>query len=107
MSRLTILPADGRFHNGSNVEPFGGEPQMPTLTLKNIPGELYERLKASATANRRSLNSEILERLDLSLGGRPFDPAEFLARADALRERLRLPPLTGKGLKKAKAAGRS
>jgi plasmid stability protein len=79
---------------------------MPTLTLKNIPGGLYDRLKASAVANRRSLNSEILERLDASLGGRPLDPAAFLARADALRERLSLPPLTEKGLKKAKAVGR-
>jgi hypothetical protein len=34
---------------------------MPsTITLKNIPDEVYERLKASAEANRRSLNSEAI-----------------------------------------------
>ncbi|MCI5142319.1 MAG: Arc family DNA-binding protein, partial [Candidatus Electrothrix sp. ATG1] len=33
---------------------------MPTLTLKNIPEDLYTRLKAAAEAHRRSLNSEIL-----------------------------------------------
>ena len=61
---------------------------MPTLTLKNIPGALYARLKKSAAEHRRSLNSEILDRLDASLGGRPLEPAAFLAKADALRERL-------------------
>jgi plasmid stability protein len=79
---------------------------MPTLTLKNIPGPLYSRLKRIAAAQRRSLNSEILERLETSLGGRPVDPAEFLARADALRERLALPPFTARTLKEARKAGR-
>lgn len=37
---------------------------MSTLTLKNIPPELHARLRASATANRRSLNSEILATLE-------------------------------------------
>ena len=34
---------------------------MPTtLTLKNIPDEVYQRLRASAEAHRRSLNSEAI-----------------------------------------------
>lgn len=33
---------------------------MVTLTVKNIPDELHERLKYNAERNRRSLNSEIL-----------------------------------------------
>lgn len=34
---------------------------MPTtLTLKNIPDEVYERLKASAETHRRSVNSEAI-----------------------------------------------
>ena len=34
---------------------------MPTtLTLKNIPDEVYARLKAAAEAHRRSLNSEAI-----------------------------------------------
>ena len=40
---------------------------MLTLTLKNIPAELHARLKASAAANRRSLNREILARLESQL----------------------------------------
>ncbi len=31
-----------------------------TLTLKNIPDALYQRLKLSAAANRRSLNNEVI-----------------------------------------------
>ena len=37
---------------------------MLTLTLKNIPKDLHVRLKESAEKNRRSLNSEILARLE-------------------------------------------
>ena len=37
---------------------------MLTLTLKQIPRELHVRLKDSAGKNRRSLNSEILARLE-------------------------------------------
>lgn len=33
---------------------------MTTLTIKNIPPEIYERLKERAKANRRSLNNEII-----------------------------------------------
>ena len=31
-----------------------------TLTLKNIPEDVYRRLKLSAEAHRRSLNSEAI-----------------------------------------------
>ena len=43
--------------------------RCPTLnlTLKNVPADLHARLKASADANRRSLNGEILARLEAQL----------------------------------------
>lgn len=47
---------------------------MPTLTLKNIPAELHARLKASAERNRRSLNSEILVRLERDIDRPVLDP---------------------------------
>ena len=52
---------------------------MPTLTLKNIPPELHARLKASAERNRRSLNSEILARLESSGARTPSDPEAYSA----------------------------
>ena len=58
---------------------------MPTLTVKNIPDELYERLKQSAGEHRRSLNSEILVCLERALYSERVDPQAVLARADAER----------------------
>ena len=37
-----------------------GAVPMPTITVRNIPTDLYEWLKQSAEANRRSINSEII-----------------------------------------------
>jgi antitoxin FitA len=37
---------------------------MATLTLKNVPDELYAALKAAAARNRRSLNQEAISRLE-------------------------------------------
>ncbi len=33
---------------------------MATITVKKFPDELYDRLKQSAGANRRSINSEVI-----------------------------------------------
>jgi len=59
------------------------EDTMPTLTLKNIPDELHARLKASAAQNRRSLNSEILARLEQDIARPALDPETYLARLRA------------------------
>ena len=52
---------------------------MLTLTLKNIPERLHATLKKSAQTNHRSLNSEILARLEKDLAAPTVDP-EALAR---------------------------
>jgi len=36
---------------------------MPNLTVRNIPRDIYKRLKESARRNHRSLNAEILAAL--------------------------------------------
>ena len=62
---------------------------MPTtLTLKNIPDAVYERLKEAAALNRRSLNSEAIVCLENALVPGKISPTERLARARALRARL-------------------
>lgn len=59
---------------------------MPTtLTLKNIPDEVYDRLKASAATHRRSLNSEAIICLESVLMPGRVPASERLARARALR----------------------
>ena len=59
---------------------------MPTtLTLKNIPDAVYDRLKLSAEAHRRSMNSEAIVCLEAALLPNRIDPTERLVRARALR----------------------
>ena len=59
---------------------------MPTtLTLKNIPDDVYDRLKLSAQAHRRSMNSEAIVCLESVLLPTKLTPTERLARARALR----------------------
>ncbi len=63
---------------------------MPTtLTLKNIPDEVYSRLKAAAEAHRRSMNSEAIVCLEAALVPSKVKPGERLARARELRAELK------------------
>ena len=79
---------------------------MPTLTIKGMPDTLYRRLKARAAVNRRSLNSEILVALEQAITSPAPNPEALLARADALRAKLRTPRLTDARLRAAKDSGR-
>ena len=55
---------------------------MPTtLTLKNIPDEIYTRLKDLAATHKRSLNSEAINCLESVLVQNKISPAERLERA--------------------------
>ena len=79
---------------------------MPTLTIKGMPDPLYLRLKQRAAEHRRSLNSEILVTLEQVIAAAPPDPNALLARVDAIRNKLRVTPLTEARLRTAKAHGR-
>ncbi len=79
---------------------------MATLTIKNLPRELHKRLKESAAKNRRSVNSEVILRLERSLTSARIDPQEFLERARALRNRTPELFVTDEELRKAKSWGR-
>ena len=80
---------------------------MPTnLTLKNIPDEVYERLKASAESHRRSLNSEVIVCLESVLIPGRVPPAERLARARALRSALPKVRFKAKDIDAMKREGR-
>ena len=62
---------------------------MPTtVTLKNIPDEVYKRLRFSAKLHRRSLNGEAIVCLESVLIPRKTKPSERLARARELRSGL-------------------
>ncbi len=80
---------------------------MPAITLKNIPDDLYERIRFSAQANYRSIAGEILYRLSTSLGSCPSGRHELLERLAAARSRRKLPALTQELLDQARTQGRS
>jgi antitoxin FitA len=67
----------------------GGKRMPTTITLKNIPDELYDRLKAAAKAHRRSINSEAIVCLEGALATpRRITAEERIARARAISEGL-------------------
>ena len=59
---------------------------MATLTLKNIPDELHAHLKESAQRNRRSLNSEILIRLESAFSAPVVDPRRYARELQAFTD---------------------
>jgi len=62
---------------------------MPvTLTLKNIPDVVYDRLKLAAETHRRSMNSEAIVCLEAMLLPQRTTAAERVARARELRNAL-------------------
>jgi plasmid stability protein len=79
---------------------------MPSLTIKGVPDDLLEQLRRSAEEHRRSLNSEVIHRLERSVGRASIDPEAFLTRIRSLRERTKLPPLTEELLEQARREGR-
>ncbi len=79
---------------------------MPTMTIKNIPDELYEKLKKRAEENGRSMNNEVIFCLKYALQGGRVDPEAFLARVEAIQRRMSLPYLTDEILRAAKEEGR-
>jgi antitoxin FitA len=59
---------------------------MVTITLKNVPPEIYERIKIQAKNNHRSINGEILSILEQAISIPPIDVKATLERTRKLRE---------------------
>jgi antitoxin FitA len=79
---------------------------MATLTIKNIPDDLYQQLKKTAEQHRRSINSEVIVCLERSLQRSRSDADSTLARARDLRTRTLRPLLNDRRLSAAKNSGR-
>jgi plasmid stability protein len=61
---------------------------MSTITLKNVEPSLHEALKQAASTHHRSLNQEILIRVEQSLKSQPVNYALMNQRAAEVREQL-------------------
>ena len=79
---------------------------MATITLKNIPDDLYAKLKKSAAAHRRSMNNEAIVCIERVLAANRIDPKAFLEEARKLRESMPGIYVTDEDLNAAKRWGR-
>ncbi len=79
---------------------------MPAITLKNVPTDLYQLIKKSASSNFRSINSEILFHLNKTLGYKPVNSEQLLERISKLQKEIAIPSLSEKFLEIAKNDGR-
>ena len=75
---------------------------MATLTIKNVPDDLYQELKRTAEHHRRSLNSQVIVCLERSLQISKREADSLLARARELRRKTARPLLSDRQLSTAK-----
>jgi plasmid stability protein len=79
---------------------------MPAITVKNIPDDLYRRLKAVAEMHHRSINSELIVCLEQVLSPVRMTVDEHLVAAARIRAQLDGVRVTEKEISAAKRAGR-
>ena len=80
---------------------------MPAkIILKNIPDNVYARLKLSAKTHRRSLNSEAIAGLETALFPKKIATAERLGRARELRNGLSVTKFNTRDIDTLRRAGR-
>ena len=79
---------------------------MATITVKNIPDELYEQLKLIAQANQRSINSEVIVAIRRAVALKPINVEDVLERARQTRELTAPYRITNQEIDDAKAEGR-
>jgi|GEM_PF-790590 len=62
---------------------------MPSITIKDIPEDLVDRLRRRAAHDRRSINKEVMYLLDLALSGE-MTPADATAMARRIEAQLQV-----------------
>ena len=60
--------------------------KMVTLTIKNVPPEIYERIKTQAKNNHRSINGEVISILEQAISIAPIDVKTTLEQTKKIRE---------------------
>ena len=80
---------------------------MPSLTVKNIPDDLYEQLKHAANSHHRSINSELISCLEKVLLPTRITAEERLEEARALRSQVNATTIDTTEIDEAKRAGRA
>ncbi|MBV1884587.1 MAG: Arc family DNA-binding protein [Pseudomonadales bacterium] len=78
---------------------------MANITLKNIPDNLYNRLKEAANLHHRSINSELIYCLERTLMPTRKSPEEYIANAQTIRKRVKAKKLSIKEIQDFKNQG--
>ena len=79
---------------------------MPSITVKNIPQELYNKLKIVATLNHRSINNEMINCLESVLMPQRLTISEKLLRAKRIRSKIDISKIDANEIKRAIEEGR-
>lgn len=79
---------------------------MAQIALRGVPDQLHQELRRAAARNHRSLNREILARLEESVHHRITDVEGLLERIRRRREDIGELDLSDETLRELKSAGR-
>lgn len=79
---------------------------MATVTVKNIPDDLYKKLKGMAKTHRRSINNEIIYCIENTITSKKIDPDKFIAKIENFYKDMNIPLLTQDKLNNYKEQGR-
>lgn len=79
---------------------------MASITIKNIPADLYEKLRTTASLHRRSINSEMINCLESVLMPKKLSINERLQRAKWIRSRIDIDTVDPHEIARAIAEGR-
>ena len=62
---------------------------MPSITVKNIPDKIYEKLKQQAELHHRSVNSEIIACLEKTVESNQVSSENILYQARQMRNKVK------------------
>lgn len=79
---------------------------MATITIKEIPDDVYAALKERAKRNRRSINSEVIYVIEQAVRSRPIDVEATIAEARELRQYTANHPISDDEFTEMKNSGR-
>ena len=80
---------------------------MATITVKDIPDNLYEALKKRAAAHHRSVNREIIHYIEQAVSRREVNVEELLEKARLIRAEIGEVPISEELLDDYKTSGRA
>ncbi len=79
---------------------------MVSITVKKIPEKLYDKLKATASINRRSINNEMINCLEMVLMPKRTTVSDRIQKARELRSQINIDRIDPSEISNAISEGR-